>query len=796
MRVRQGGTERFLVDIVVESVCGCRDEPNDNVQLQVVKALLTAVSSKVVAVQEQSLLLAVRACYHVFLVSRNAVNRNTAKASLKQLLAVVFTRMEQAGAAAAEAKAAVGAALLQADAGAAAAAATSAQAAVAASAAPPSPPAAAAPVGGGGGGSGGGFGEHMYHEVAAALGFKFAAAPEVASSQAAAAPQAAVVTPVAPATAPVAAAAAVAAAPPISPGAFGPGASSPDAADLSGFPTPRHRDAFLLFRALCRLSMKGGEESPLLPPGAVQLPGAGGSAEGAAMAAASTAAANGGGLTDEALLSDPVALASKLLSLDLILGLLDASGPAFQSQPRCIGAIKQYLCMGLLKNILSTIPAVSSLSLKVFLSLMRHFKQHIAPEVEVFISTIFLRTLASPLSSFEQKAGMLAAFRSIAADAGGLLEIFLNYDCAEGRQDIFEASVQVLASIAQGRTSAEFNASQATVAETAAIRHAAMAALGAVMDSCAILADQAALQTQQAAAAAAARAAPSAEALAAADAADAAGDTDDAAPLPPGLQSPGGAAAPAPTAAAAASSALARQYDEQRRRRALHERAAAKFSVKARKGIEYMQSVGLCDSTPESVARVFHELRDCLDKTAIGDYLGEEKAWNVTVLHRYVDAMDFTGLSFDMAIRKYLAGFRIPGEAQKIDRIMEKFAERFHTCNPSVFPSADTAFILAYSVIMLQTDAHNPNIKQEKKMTKAGFIGNNRCAEGSGDARGKATTHDSTLPPSLLQRHCEWRRRAARSPRRHLRQHRRDAHHAQGRRRGTPRPDVGGRALH
>ena len=31
--------------------------------------------------------------------------------------------------------------------------------------------------------------------------------------------------------------------------------------------------------------------------------------------------------------------------------------------------------------------------------------------------------------------------------------------------------------------------------------------------------------------------------------------------------------------------------------------------------------------------------------------------------------------------------------------------------NPSVFPSADTAFILAFSIIMLNTDLHNPAIK-------------------------------------------------------------------------------------
>lgn len=39
--------------------------------------------------------------------------------------------------------------------------------------------------------------------------------------------------------------------------------------------------------------------------------------------------------------------------------------------------------------------------------------------------------------------------------------------------------------------------------------------------------------------------------------------------------------------------------------------------------------------------------------------------------------MDFTDMLFDEAIRHFLSGFRLPGEAQKIDRMMEKFAERF-----------------------------------------------------------------------------------------------------------------------
>ena len=57
---------------------------------------------------------------------------------------------------------------------------------------------------------------------------------------------------------------------------------------------------------------------------------------------------------------------------------------------------------------------------------------------------------------------------------------------------------------------------------------------------------------------------------------------------------------------------------------------------------------------------------------------------------------------------------------------MEKFAELYTRPKGDVFASADTAFILAFSVIMLNTDLHNPSIKPEKRMTVESFIRNNR----------------------------------------------------------------------
>lgn len=57
-------------------------------------------------------------------------------------------------------------------------------------------------------------------------------------------------------------------------------------------------------------------------------------------------------------------------------------------------------------------------------------------------------------------------------------------------------------------------------------------------------------------------------------------------------------------------------------------------------------------------------------------------SYNKEVMYAYVDRLNFYKMDFVTAIRHFLEGFRLPGEAQKIDRLMEKFASRFLDCNP------------------------------------------------------------------------------------------------------------------
>eukprot|EP00798_Chlamydomonas_sp_ICE-L_P022399 gene22399-29511_t len=151
----------------------------------------------------------------------------------------------------------------------------------------------------------------------------------------------------------------------------------------------------------------------------------------------------------------------------------------------------------------------------------------------------------------------------------------------------------------------------------------------------------------------------------------------------------------------------------------------ALFNKKPKKGIEAFQREGMVGSSPEEIAKFLCKTQG-LDKSEVGSYISEREDFNIKVMHAIIDAHDFQGLDFDAAIRTFLesSGFRLPGEAQKIDRLMEKFAERYLRCNPGSFKSADVAYVLAYSVIMLNTDAHNPSVKV--KMSKDGFLRNNR----------------------------------------------------------------------
>lgn len=91
-------------------------------------------------------------------------------------------------------------------------------------------------------------------------------------------------------------------------------------------------------------------------------------------------------------------------------------------------------------------------------------------------------------------------------------------------------------------------------------------------------------------------------------------------------------------------------------------------------------------------------------------------------LHSHMQRFLFVGNPLDIALRKMLMDLCLPKETQQIDRVMEAFAKRYNECNEGLYGSEDQPYILAFSLMMLHTDAFNRNAKV--KMTKADYVKN------------------------------------------------------------------------
>ncbi|XP_037701991.1 cytohesin-4 isoform X1 [Choloepus didactylus] len=111
-----------------------------------------------------------------------------------------------------------------------------------------------------------------------------------------------------------------------------------------------------------------------------------------------------------------------------------------------------------------------------------------------------------------------------------------------------------------------------------------------------------------------------------------------------------------------------------------------KFNMDPVKGVQYLIEHKLLTSDVQDIARFLYK-GEGLNKTAIGLYLGERDPVNLQVLQAFVDCHEFANLNLVQALRQFLWSFRLPGEAQKIDRMMETFATRYCLCNPGVFQS-------------------------------------------------------------------------------------------------------------
>ena len=130
-----------------------------------------------------------------------------------------------------------------------------------------------------------------------------------------------------------------------------------------------------------------------------------------------------------------------------------------------------------------------------------------------------------------------------------------------------------------------------------------------------------------------------------------------------------------------------------------------------------LKELGVIKEGPENLAKFLKNEKRC-SHFVIGEIFGGEEDFNLQVLDLYLKDLDFKGVTVLVALRYYLSLFELPGEGQKVERILENFAKKYSEDNEEM--SADGAHLLSFLLMMLHTNTYNPKVKD--KMVLADFL--------------------------------------------------------------------------
>lgn len=163
----------------------------------------------------------------------------------------------------------------------------------------------------------------------------------------------------------------------------------------------------------------------------------------------------------------------------------------------------------------------------------------------------------------------------------------------------------------------------------------------------------------------------------------------------------------------------------QRARKSAFIKCVKQFNKNTKRGItELIENRFIQSPGSEDIASFLFDNNSRVDKKQLGLLLC--KPTETDILSCFMDKFDFQGLRVDEALRVLLTKFRLPGESQQIERIIESFSTKYVKCQSyqeyipsgdeedfaSIQPDSDSVFILSYSIIMLNTDLHNPQVKE------------------------------------------------------------------------------------
>ncbi|KAK9741820.1 hypothetical protein RND81_03G130900 [Saponaria officinalis] len=377
-----------------------------------------------------------------------------------------------------------------------------------------------------------------------------------------------------------------------------------------------------------------------------------------------------------------------LFALGLINSAIELGGSSFHKHSRLLKLIQDDLFWNLMQFGLSASPLILSMVYSIVLSLYIHLRAKLKLQLEAFFSSVILRLAESKYgASYQQQEVAMEALVDFCRQKAFMTEMYANFDCDLTSRNIFEDLVNLLS-----RSAFPVNSPLST------LHILALEGLIAVVQGMAeriengpFVTDNSVFKLEEYKAFWFVK--------------------SENYELPSHWVP------------------FVRQMKHIKQRLVI---AADHFNQGPKKGLDFLQQTHLLPDKldPRSVA-CFLRCAAGLDKNLIGDYLGNHDEFCVQVLHEFARTFDFEGMNLDIALRIFLETFRLPGESQKIHRVLEAFSERYYEQSPDILADKDAALVLSYSLIMLNTDQHNVQVK--KKMKEEDFVRNNRRINGGND---------------------------------------------------------------
>ncbi|KAB2033953.1 hypothetical protein ES319_D04G051200v1 [Gossypium barbadense] len=377
-----------------------------------------------------------------------------------------------------------------------------------------------------------------------------------------------------------------------------------------------------------------------------------------------------------------------LFALGLINSAIELGGSLFSKHPKLLAVIQDELFYNLMQFGLSMSPLILSTVCSIVLNLYYHLRTELKVQLEAFISCVLLKLVQSKHgSSYQQQEVAMEALVDLCSQQMFVAEMYANFDCDITYSNVFEDIAYMLSKSA-------FPVNEPLAAmHILALNGLVSMIKGMAKRTCNELSISEEDSTNY-------------EGYEAFWTFKCLNYNDPSSWIP-----------------------FVRKMKHIKRNLAI---GADHFNRDPKKGLEFLQGIHLLPDKldPESVASFFRYTNG-LDKNLIGDFLGNHGEFCVHVLHEFSRTFDFHDMTLDSALRVFLGTFRLPGESQKIQRVIEAFAERYYEQSSHIFCDRDAALLLSYSLIMLNTDQHNAQVK--KKMTEEDFIRNNRLINGGKD---------------------------------------------------------------